>query len=108
MLGHIRENTLELIFDQPMLAPSVLYPQEMYEQMFEMGIRSGRNDVVYYQGTKTDQTGNNDEIEDYDKEKERLGFKWRVINHTDKSMEFKIDLKNKETISKIKVDKLIL
>ena len=74
--------------------------------MFGLGIKSGRNDVVYNEDTKLNEK-KTDEIQDYEKEKERLEFKWRVIKHTEKSIEFKLQLKNEEVISFNKVDKLI-
>ena len=69
-----------------MLAPEVLYPLEMYEQMFGFGIKSGKNDVVYqqqYNSMKFEKRmltlSNN--IDDYDKEDDRLEFGWNVTKH---------------------------
>ena len=57
-----------------MMVPSTLYPQQMYEQMFRLGIKSGRNGVFYeqeYNSMNFNQTSENrllgfvDDIENY-------------------------------------------
>ena len=76
--------------------------------MIGIGIKSGRNGVIYEQEenqSNFNETSSKrmlidkDEIEDYNKEKERLKFNWEVTYHDQNVIEFKIKLKNDEIIS---------
>ena len=58
----------------------------MYEEMFKVGIKSGRNNIIYYF-----KHGNQnrrklielDEEEEYLLEQKRLTFSWNVTDHSE-------------------------
>ena len=100
-LSKIEDNTFELQFNEDMLYPSILYPQEMYEQMFEVGIKSGKNEETYqpqhHGGGR--RLVDSEDVENYQEEKERLKFEWMVTEHDRRVIRFQIKLENKEKIS---------